>query len=102
MLNTRDQWGACAPDQPEAPCQAHAAMWAPHHHLTEAEAVALLADRPRPELLRLARTGTFLARHRDGRQGHELPNRNALVIAGAALVILLCGGPRVAAQGGAA
>jgi hypothetical protein len=80
-----------------------ASAYCPHWHLTEAEAVALVADLPRPELLGAAAAAASAAASRDGRQGHELPNRNALLIAVAALHVLLWSGPRLAAvKGGAA
>lgn len=78
------------------------AIMAPHWHLTEAEAVALLTGLPRAELLHCAESAAHVAHSRDGLPGHELPNRNALLIAAAALFLLLWGGPRLAVEGGAA
>lgn len=78
------------------------AIMCPHWHLTEAEAEELLAGLPRAELLRCAESASRLARSRDGLPGHELPNRNALLIAATALLLLLFAGPRLAVEGGAA
>lgn len=75
----------------------------PHWHMTEDEAVALVADLSRPRLLQVAAVAASLAASRDARQGYELPNRNALLVATAALGVLLYSGPRlVAVPGGAA
>jgi hypothetical protein len=78
------------------------AIMSPHWHLTEEEAAGLLAGLSRAELLHVADSATRLARTRDGLTGHELPNRNALLIAAQALLLLLFGGPRLAMEGGAA
>lgn len=74
----------------------------PHWHLTEEEAAAQIAGLPRAELLRCAESALHLACSRDGLAGHELPNRNALLIAAAALLKVLFAGPQLAVEGGAA
>lgn len=86
----------------DASARLAAAMQAPHFHLTCEEAVRLLAPAYRHELLDWAIAALRLAQLRDGLAGHELPNRNALVIGAAALFLLLAGGPRIAVPGGAA
>ena len=94
--------GRRSPPGEDAAARLAAAMQAPHFHLTEDEAVQLLGPACRHELLDWALAGLRLAQTRDGLPGHELPNRNALVVAGAALFLLLFSGPRFAVPGGAA
>lgn len=91
-----------APGPADADARLYAAMCAPHFHLTEAEAVEMLAPALREELLDWAVASIKLARQRDGLVGHELPNRNALVVAAAALMRLLYDGPHLAVVRGAA
>lgn len=78
------------------------AIFAPHLHLTEEEAGALLAGLPRADLLHCAESALRVARERDGLTCCGLPNRNALLIAAAALLQVLYAGPRLATEGGAA
>ena len=99
MRYAGDRRGMRAPALSNTASRLDAAMRAPHLHLAEAEAVELLAPAHRLELMDHAIAALHLARQRDGEPGHELPNRNALVIAAAALVLLLCRGPRLAVEG---
>lgn len=102
MLDTCDARGESARIRSTFDDPRLRAVMCPHWHLTEAEAVALLTGLPRAELLHCAESAARLAHSRDGLPGHELPNRNALLIAAAALFLLLWGGPRLAVEGGAA
>lgn len=102
MLDTCDQAGLCALDYSDNAGRLAAAMQAPHFHLRETEAVELLALAGRVELIDWAVAATKLVQMRDGQAGHELPNRNALMVACAALFLLLNRGPALAAERGAA